>query len=124
MGMFCFSLGLGAITFVVASELVPLPVRGKTVALTTFTNRISSGIVALTFNATVKSIGYSGFFFFASVSFVTIFFFVFCLPETKGKTLEEISQLFTLDFSSVSINSSDRYDEEDVRPHLISSQLL
>ena len=114
--MFCFSLGLGAITFVVAAELVPLPVRGKTVALTTFTNRLSSGIVALTFDATVNSIDYTGyFFFFACVSFVTVFFFIYCLPETKGKTLEEISELFSLNPYSTSINSSELYDEENIR---------
>lgn len=35
-----FSLGMGAITFVVASELFPLPVRGKAMALTVFVNRL------------------------------------------------------------------------------------
>jgi len=35
-----FSLGMGAITFVVASEIFPLPVRGKAMALTVFVNRL------------------------------------------------------------------------------------
>jgi hypothetical protein len=35
-----FSTGMGAITFVVASELFPLPVRGKAMALTVFVNRL------------------------------------------------------------------------------------
>lgn len=35
-----FSVGMGAITFVVASELFPLPVRGKAMALTVFVNRL------------------------------------------------------------------------------------
>ncbi len=90
-----FSVGMGAITFVVASEIFPLPVRGKAMALAVFTNRLLSGVVALTFLSLVDAISYaSTFWLFAAFSFVSTIFYGLLLPETKGKTLEEISLLF------------------------------
>lgn len=90
-----FSVGLGAITFVVASEIFPLAVRGKAMALTVFINRLSSGVVALSFLSMVSAMSYTGAFtLFASISFLSTFFYLLALPETKGKTLEEISMIF------------------------------
>ena len=54
-----------------------------------------SGIVALTTLSTCDAMGYTGFFFFYSgVSFLGTVFYCLYVPETKGRSLEQI----TLDF--------------------------
>ncbi|CAN0082477.1 unnamed protein product, partial [Hapterophycus canaliculatus] len=47
--MFCFSIGLGPLTFVVAAEVFPMQVRGKAVSLVVFVNRLLSGLIATSF---------------------------------------------------------------------------
>ncbi|KAM3576673.1 hypothetical protein VYU27_001476 [Nannochloropsis oceanica] len=90
-----FSVGMGAITFVVASEIFPLPVRGKAMALAVFINRLLSGVVALTFLSLVDAVTYAKtFYLFAAFSFLSTVFYGCFLPETKGKSLEDISILF------------------------------
>lgn len=90
-----FSVGMGAITFVVASEIFPLPVRGKAMALAVFINRLLSGVVALTFLSLVDAVTYAKtFYLFAAFSFLSTVFYGLLLPETKGKSLEDISILF------------------------------
>jgi sugar porter (SP) family MFS transporter len=93
--MLFFSIGIAPLTFVIASELNPLPIRGKAVALTTFVNRFTSGLVALLFNTLVTAFGsLSAYFLFYTVmSFCTIFF-CFYIPETAGQSLEEIGEMF------------------------------
>ena len=89
--MASFSLGMGPVTWVVASEIFPLRVRSRGVAFSMAANRITSGTVAMTFLSLSRWLGVGGAFsLFACVSASHFVFTYALLPETRGKTLEEI----------------------------------
>ncbi|EEF48257.1 polyol transporter 5 [Ricinus communis] len=91
----CFSIGLGPITWVYSSEIFPLRLRAQGSGLAISVNRLVSGVVSMTFLTLAKKITFGGVFFvLAGIMVVgTLFFYVY-MPETKGKTLEEIGSLF------------------------------
>lgn len=90
--MWSFSLGMGALTFLIAAEIFPLRHRGRGVALTVCVNRLTSGLVALAFPLVEKAITAGGIFFvFMMFSTATVWFYKTQVPETNGRTLEEIS---------------------------------
>ena len=89
--MASFSLGVGPVTWVVTSEIFPLAVRSKGVAFSMALNRLTSGSVAMTFLSLVGLLGVGGAFtVFTCASAIQFLFTWAFLPETKGKTLEEI----------------------------------
>ncbi|KAL5569636.1 hypothetical protein UlMin_026211 [Ulmus minor] len=90
-----FSIGLGPVTWVYSSEIFPLKLRAQgmsiAVAVSTFTN----GTLLMTFISLYKAITIGGaFFLFTGVAAVAWVFFYTMLPETRGRTLEEIEVLF------------------------------
>ena len=90
--MFCFSLGMGPLTFVVASEIFPSQHRGKGVSVTVFVNRLTAGVVSLLFPLMLEGIGGSASFaIFTVLSLCTVAFYYWFIPETKQKTLEMIN---------------------------------
>ncbi|RDX95595.1 Polyol transporter 5, partial [Mucuna pruriens] len=90
-----FSIGLGPTTWVYSSEIFPLRLRAQGSSLAISVNRLVSGIVSMTFLSVSEVITFGGMFFVLGGVMVcaTIFFYYF-LPETKGKSLEEIEALF------------------------------
>ncbi|KAM0969532.1 hypothetical protein FF1_017788 [Malus domestica] len=90
-----FSIGLGPITWVYSSEIFPMRLRAQGSSLAIGVNRLVSGLVAMTFLSISREITFGGMFFaLAGVMLVGTIFFYFNLPETKGKSLEEIGALF------------------------------
>ncbi|XP_020518230.1 polyol transporter 5 [Amborella trichopoda] len=91
----CFSVGLGPITWVYSSEIFPLRLRAQGTAVAVGVNRVVSGAVSMSFLSVTKAISMGGtFFVFSGISALgAIFFYVF-LPETKGRTLEEMCEVF------------------------------
>ena len=89
--MASFSLGMGPVTWVITSEIFPLSVRSKGTAFSMAANRLTSGTVAMTFLSLSGWIGVGGaFMLFACVSGAHFVFTYALLPETRGKSLEEI----------------------------------
>ncbi|KAG8367413.1 hypothetical protein BUALT_Bualt16G0069300 [Buddleja alternifolia] len=90
-----FSIGLGPITWVYSSEIFPMRLRAQGSSLAVSVNRLVSGVVSMTFLSISKKISFGGMFFVLSGIMVlgTVFFY-FLLPETKGKNLEEIGEIF------------------------------
>jgi len=88
-----FAFSQGAVIWVFISEIFPNKVRAKGQSLGSFTHWAMAAIVSLTFPILAKSIGGGNSFMFFSVMMVLQFFYVWrFLPETKGKTLEEIQK--------------------------------
>jgi MFS family permease len=93
--MAAFSIGEGPVTWVVTSEVFPYRLRSKAAAVATLLNRGTSGIVASTFLSFSDAVTSAGAFaIFAVISSMHFVFVYCCLPETKGRTLEEIAVLF------------------------------
>jgi hypothetical protein len=90
-----FSIGLGPITWVYSSEIFPLQVRAMGCALGVATNRVTSGVISMTFISLSNAITIGGaFFLYGGIALLAwVFFFTF-LPETRGRTLEAMSKLF------------------------------
>ncbi|KAJ3692950.1 hypothetical protein LUZ60_012045 [Juncus effusus] len=90
-----FSVGLGPIAWVTSSEIFPLIVRAQAVALGTVANRVSSGVVAMSFLSLCDWLSVSGtFFMFGVLSTISVWFMYKFVPETKGRSLEQITELF------------------------------
>lgn len=91
----CFSIGFGPIVWVLISEMFPLRIRAQACGLAAAMNRIVSGTVTLTFLSISKAITPAGaFFLYSAIGFTSVLFVIFFVPETKGKTLEELQKFF------------------------------
>ncbi|TMX02245.1 hypothetical protein EJD97_022251 [Solanum chilense] len=93
-----FSVGIGPICWVLTSEIFPLRLRAQASALGAVGSRVSSGVVAMSFLSVSRKITVGGtFFVFAAISALSVAFVHKCVPETKGKSLEEIEMMFQND---------------------------
>jgi len=90
-----FSVGIGPICWVLNSEIFPLRLRAQAVAIGAMGNRICSGLVAMSFLSLSSAISLAGTFLtFSAVSALSVLFVYTLVPETKGKTLEQIESMF------------------------------
>ncbi len=91
-----YAAGPGVCVWLALSELMPTRIRANGMAIALLINQGVSTTIAGTFLPWVGALGYSSVFFtlagFTVIYFITAAFF---LPETKGRTLEEIEQYFT-----------------------------
>lgn len=87
----CFAIGLGPVFWLLISEIYPLKIRGRAMGVATMMNWGSNLIVALTFLSLLHSIGRSAtFWLYAFIGIIAWFFVYRLVPETKGRTLEQI----------------------------------
>lgn len=90
-----FSVGIGPVCWVLSSEIFPLKLRAQACAIGAAGNRICSGLIAMSFLSLTKAISVAGTFsIFAAVAALSVIFVHFSVPETKGKSLEEIESMF------------------------------
>ncbi|KAJ3672975.1 hypothetical protein LUZ60_006349 [Juncus effusus] len=93
-----FSIGLGPITWVYTSEIFPLRLRAQGSSIAVALNRVTSGVLTMTFISLYKAISIGGsFFLYGGIAALAWVFFYTCLPETRGRTLEDTGKLFGLD---------------------------
>lgn len=94
-----FSVGIGPICVVLTSEIFPLRLRAQGFALGAVGNRVCSGIVAMSFLSVSHAISMAGtFFIFTVISAMSVVFVHKLVPETKGKSLEQIELLFQKEY--------------------------
>jgi len=90
-----FNLGLGGLTWVVATEVLPVRSRGWTQTIANVTSNFCWFLVTKTFKDIQDGLGLSApFFFYGSVCIFGFFFIYIFLPETRGKSYEETAQEF------------------------------
>ncbi|SEF50840.1 Sugar transporter [Bryocella elongata] len=90
-----YAIGPGVCVWLALSELMPTRIRSNGMSIALVINQIVSTALAGVFLPVVSKHGYSFIFFlFAGCSLVYLLTVAFFLPETKGRTLEEIEQLF------------------------------
>jgi MFS family permease len=90
-----FAVGPGVCVWLALSELMPTRIRSNGMSIALLINQAVSTGIAAVFLPTVGRLGYSSLFFiFAGCTVVYFITAAFFMPETKGKTLEEIEQHF------------------------------
>ena len=87
----CFAFSLGPVMWVLLSELYPLKYRGLAIGVIAFVNSLISSLVQLIFPWELSNFGNAlTFFIFGIIALVGFFIMIKIVPETKGKSLEEL----------------------------------
>ncbi len=87
----CFAFSLGPVMWVLLSELYPLKYRGLAIGIIAFVNSLISSVIQLIFPWELSNLGNAlTFFLFGAVALIGFFILLKVLPETKGKSLEEL----------------------------------
>lgn len=99
LGLACFlaffSSGLGPGNWVVVSEIFALSIRAKAMSVAILPNRMTATIMASSFLSLSELLTWPGFFLvLAGICLFGAGFLYIYLPETKGKTLEEMAVYF------------------------------
>jgi len=91
-----YSLTLAPITWVLLSEIFPNKVRGHAMSVATFALWFSCAVLTISFPFLNRSLGTSGTFgVYATICILGFFYILKKLPETKGKSLEQIERELT-----------------------------
>ncbi|KAL6270153.1 hypothetical protein ACE6H2_027064 [Prunus campanulata] len=116
-----FSIGLGPITWVYSSEIFPLRLRAQGVSMGVAVNRLTSGAISMSFLSLYKAITIGwAFFLYAGIGAVSWVFFYTMLPETKGRTLEDMEVLFDIGVMS----GANLFIQEDLKINDVKIQIL
>lgn len=96
-----FALSVGPVTWVILSEIFPTKIRGRAMGIATICLWISNTVVSQTFpmmddnEFLIEKFNHGfPFFIYGVMCVVLVIFVVRVVPETKGKTLEEIEQMW------------------------------
>lgn len=93
MAIACYAMSLAPVVWVVLSEIFPVRLRGMAMALSTFFLWVACFILTYTFPILNEAIGAAGtFWLYGGICFAGFLFIRMRLPETKGKTLEELEK--------------------------------
>jgi MFS transporter, SP family, xylose:H+ symportor len=92
----CYALSLAPVTWVLISEIFPNRVRGAAVSISVSVLWIASFVLTFTFPVMTRVLGASGTFLtYSAICFAGFVFVYLRVPETKGKSLEEIERDLT-----------------------------
>lgn len=125
-----YSIGFGPMTWLLLSEIFPAAIRGRAFAFTNCFNWAAHLLCTFTFLNFVDAIGLSGIFLLYGMTAVAagVFFYVM-LPETKGKTLEELDKELRLnmfnhreDYCCISNRRNTSPQYQRVHCHVTSSE--
>lgn len=91
-----FSIGFGPIPWLMLGEILPSRIRGTAASLATGLNFTCTFIITTSFHKIVQLINMSGaMWLYSVVCILGLLFVIFFVPETKGKSLEEIEKKLT-----------------------------
>ena len=93
MAIACYAMSLAPVVWVVLSEIFPVRIRGMAMALSTFFLWVACFVLTYTFPILNEAVGASGtFWLYGGICLAGFLFIRAKLPETKGKTLEELEK--------------------------------
>ncbi|KAI0685327.1 general substrate transporter [Cytidiella melzeri] len=89
-----FGYSWGPCAWILVAEIWPLSVRGKGISIAASSNWMNNFIVGQVTPTMLQHLGFGTFIFFGAFSFLGGLFVLFCVPETKGLSLEEMDEVF------------------------------
>jgi SP family sugar porter-like MFS transporter len=93
VGIACYAMSLAPVTWVVLSEIFPNRIRGAAMAVATVSLWLASFLLTYSFPLLNHAFGASGTFWLYGIICIAGLLFIYKkLPETKGKSLEEIEK--------------------------------
>ncbi len=91
-----FAIGLGPVFWLLIAEIYPLRIRGAAMSVATMANWGANFVVTISFLTLLNAIGGAGvFFLFGFLTLVALTYFWRKVPETKGRSLQEIEHQLT-----------------------------
>lgn len=104
-----FSIGIGPIPWMMAAEMTPSFALGWISSMATFVNWLGAFVVTKEFEDIKKGLeSYGVFWMFAGICAANVLFTFFFIPESKGKTIEEMQRIF-LGSNYVEPTTNERY---------------
>ncbi|MBN2013509.1 sugar porter family MFS transporter [candidate division KSB1 bacterium] len=92
----CYAMSLAPVTWVIISEIFPNRIRGAAMSIAVFSLWTACFILTYSFPFLNRNLGAAGtFWIYAGICVIGFIFIKMQLPETKGKTLEEIERELT-----------------------------
>ncbi|KAK9076138.1 hypothetical protein SSX86_004471 [Deinandra increscens subsp. villosa] len=85
-----FSIGMGAVPWLIMSEIFPLHIKGAAGSVAVLVNWFGAWAVSYSFNFLINWSPAGTFWLFSGFCVITVIFVAKLVPETKGKSLEEI----------------------------------
>ncbi|KAK4892811.1 hypothetical protein LTR27_008725 [Elasticomyces elasticus] len=89
-----FSYSFAPIGWVLPSEIFNLGNRSKSISITTSATWMCNFVIGLVTPSMLAKLGWGTYIFFAAFCLMAFFFVWFCVPETKGKSLEDMDVVF------------------------------
>ena len=88
-----FAIGLGPVFWLLIAEIYPLRIRGAAMSVASMANWAANFVVTISFLTLLSAIGGVGvFFLFGFLTLVALAYFWRKVPETKGRSLQEIER--------------------------------
>ncbi|KAJ6091478.1 hypothetical protein N7467_003447 [Penicillium canescens] len=89
-----FAYSWGPVAWIVTSEVFPLSMRAKGVSLGGSSNWLNNFAVGTATSPFLEKSNFGAFIFFGCITSIAVAYVIFLVPETKGRTLEEMDELF------------------------------
>ncbi|KAI9172715.1 High-affinity glucose transporter [Paramyrothecium foliicola] len=112
-----YAIFFNSTTWVVGSELLPVFLRSKGMALATFCNGVASIVMSQITPIAMENINWRYYAVFIASNILAAYVYKFHLPETKGLTLEEIGALFGDAMATRNIDEIDVDAKADLHAH-------